>query len=341
MSANKNTKQPVGLVLSGGGGKGAYEVGVWKALDEFGITPNIKAVSGTSVGALNSVLFAQGDLHLALHMWHTISPGAVMTLNNSPAYQTLESTISALLRGTRFFDFAHSLNSWVNKRFADQGLLSKNGLSNLINTAIDPNLLAVFTGPIYVAAYNITFHQLKYFDLSHITELNVIKERLLASASIPVIFGKTYIDGDLYWDGGIPVVGDNTPVKPLYDAGYRNLIVVHLSREVPVDRKRFPNCNIVEIMPQEDLGGIVSGTMNFTPEAAEKNIELGYQDTLRILAPLFQTGRALSQVQDAMQEISQEQERFTEQYCQTKDQIQCSGKAVDTLLEKLNERGSL
>ena len=42
----------VGLVLSGGGGKGAYEIGVWQALDEYGASPSISSVSGTSVGAL-------------------------------------------------------------------------------------------------------------------------------------------------------------------------------------------------------------------------------------------------------------------------------------------------
>jgi len=46
--------QNVGLVLSGGGAKGAYEVGVWKALTDVGITDRISVISGTSVGALNA-----------------------------------------------------------------------------------------------------------------------------------------------------------------------------------------------------------------------------------------------------------------------------------------------
>ena len=49
---------PLGLVLSGGGAKGAYEVGVWQALEEAGIASNITAISGTSVGAINAALFA-------------------------------------------------------------------------------------------------------------------------------------------------------------------------------------------------------------------------------------------------------------------------------------------
>ena len=48
------------IALEGGGAKGAYEIGVWQALDEAGVQYN--AVSGTSVGALNGALMAMRDL---------------------------------------------------------------------------------------------------------------------------------------------------------------------------------------------------------------------------------------------------------------------------------------
>ena len=58
-----------GLVLSGGGAKGAYEVGVWKALDDYGITDEIKVISGSSVGALNAALFVCTDTKTAETLW--------------------------------------------------------------------------------------------------------------------------------------------------------------------------------------------------------------------------------------------------------------------------------
>ena len=64
----------IGLVLAGGGGKGAYHIGVWKALKEFGIEQSIGAVAGTSVGALNAALFAQGDYKIAESVWKNIKP---------------------------------------------------------------------------------------------------------------------------------------------------------------------------------------------------------------------------------------------------------------------------
>lgn len=65
-------KKGVGLVLAGGGGKGAYFIGVWKALREYGVDKNITALSGTLIGELNAVLFAQGDYELAEHIWRGI-----------------------------------------------------------------------------------------------------------------------------------------------------------------------------------------------------------------------------------------------------------------------------
>ena len=37
----------IGLVLAGGGGKGAYHIGVWRALRQYGIDKNISSISGT------------------------------------------------------------------------------------------------------------------------------------------------------------------------------------------------------------------------------------------------------------------------------------------------------
>ncbi|WP_176719975.1 patatin-like phospholipase family protein, partial [Brachyspira hampsonii] len=59
----------LGLVFDGGGGKGAYQIGVWKYLKEVGLDRNIKTVSGASVGALNACLFALDDYNLAEKIW--------------------------------------------------------------------------------------------------------------------------------------------------------------------------------------------------------------------------------------------------------------------------------
>ena len=63
-------KEGYGLVLSGGGTKGAYEVGAWKALRELNI--NITAIVGTSIGEINGALFLQDDFNKTLELYDNI-----------------------------------------------------------------------------------------------------------------------------------------------------------------------------------------------------------------------------------------------------------------------------
>ena len=63
----------IGLVLSGGGGKGAYELGVWKALKELNLNKYISVFSGTSIGAFNAALFAMDDLEKAEKLWNEVT----------------------------------------------------------------------------------------------------------------------------------------------------------------------------------------------------------------------------------------------------------------------------
>lgn len=64
-----NSTPDIGLVLCGGGGRGAYQIGVWQALNELGLDRYINGVSGTSAGALNAALFACGNISLAENVW--------------------------------------------------------------------------------------------------------------------------------------------------------------------------------------------------------------------------------------------------------------------------------
>ena len=59
------------LVLSGGGTRGVYQIGVWKALRELKIEYDL--IIGSSIGALNAALMAQGDWEEAHRLWMNIT----------------------------------------------------------------------------------------------------------------------------------------------------------------------------------------------------------------------------------------------------------------------------
>ena len=74
-----------GLVLSGGGGKGAYEAGVLRALAETGFMEKIGAVSGSSVGGLNAALAGMENVELTKKCWMNVTPGQLLSPDeNSP-----------------------------------------------------------------------------------------------------------------------------------------------------------------------------------------------------------------------------------------------------------------
>ena len=67
--SNKTSKHRIGLVFDGGGAKGAYQIGVWRALRETGLEQYVTDIAGTSVGGLNAALFVKGDLEEAERIW--------------------------------------------------------------------------------------------------------------------------------------------------------------------------------------------------------------------------------------------------------------------------------
>lgn len=69
LPASSVQNDKIGLCFSGGGAKGAYEIGVWQALEELNLAKNVEAVSGTSVGALNAALFVNVSQKDAANLW--------------------------------------------------------------------------------------------------------------------------------------------------------------------------------------------------------------------------------------------------------------------------------
>ena len=77
-------KKEYGLVLAGGGTKGAYEVGVWKAIKELKL--NVTAITGASIGALNAALILQDDLDKMIELYKTIEIDNILKLKIGRAH---------------------------------------------------------------------------------------------------------------------------------------------------------------------------------------------------------------------------------------------------------------
>lgn len=266
----------IGLVLSGGGGKGAYELGVWKALGELDLHKHIEVISGTSIGALNAVLFAQDEPEKASGLWDEVTMDKVIPLSK---LQLVTKGV-ALAIGSKAINFTkkHMKNRWDSVHGA-----SKEGILGMIDKYLDMDKLKSTGRTCYATCTELPDFKARYFKLNDYTNKEV-KEILMASATLPIIYKSTDVKGKKYFDGGIV---DNTPVRPAYDEGCDFIIVVMLASDDRLDRHLYPNTNIIEIGPKEDHEGMIKGTLNLDAEAKKKRIKHGYDDAVALLKPIF------------------------------------------------------
>ncbi|MBY3618610.1 patatin-like phospholipase family protein [Acinetobacter sp. CUI P1] len=274
----------VGLVLAGGGGKGAYQIGVIKALYELRWAKNIQAVAGTSVGALNAALFLNGDIQIAEDMWRNISPSKILSIK-SP--QVLTGIVGYANHHMNTF------NQYI-KKLEGFGMFSRTGLLQMIDESIDLDRVSTSPVPFYATCTAIPKWEKTYFQLNGLPS-EKIKQVLLASSAIPGVFKPESIDGIKYIDGGF---FDNVPIAPLYEMGCDVIIAVLLDRSATINKSMFPRAKIYEIVPQQAQGNFISGTLSFEGAKAEVRMQQGYEDAMVILQPIAamaQNNRAFTQ----------------------------------------------
>ena len=268
----------VGLVLAGGGARGAYQIGVWKALKELKIDKHISVVSGTSIGALNAVLFCQGDLEKANEVWHNISKESVLPINEKDL-NIRGFLISLGLKNMNF------IKKYMPKTL-EMGNLSRKGLLDIMDNYINFSKLEKNNKICYAACTEIDSFQPKYFKINDYNEQS-IRSILLATSALPMIYESEEFESMKYLDGGM---ADNVPIQPVYGENCDIIIVIHLSKESKLNKKLFPNTKIIEITPSSMDEGVLNGILDFVPESVEKRINLGYSDTLDYLKPIIELG---------------------------------------------------
>ena len=273
----------LGIVLDGGGGKGAYQIGVWKYLKESKLYNSISTISGTSVGGLNSCLFALDEYNLAETIWTQKIQDKILSIDidikEICGKIALQFGIQNFVPGASIISFFTMLST--------SGCFSRKGLIEIIDEYIDLNELSKMECPIYATCVEIPLFETRYFKLNGY-DTETIKKILLATSAIPIIFPKEEIEGKYYYDGGIK---DNSPITPLYEEGCTDIIVIHLKAdEILKDRRE--GVNIYEICPQEDLGNFFKGTLDFSAEGAYRRIEQGYRDAKEILSPVVDIAKA-------------------------------------------------
>ena len=254
-----------GLVLAGGGSKGAYQMGAWKALREMNI--RFSAIAGVSIGSINGALIAQGDFDKAMEMWNSVSIDK--GVNITEALPDPENLFSK--------------KNWTAlfREVIKKGGIDASPMEGYIKNYIDEKKIRESKIPLGIVTvqWGQKVNGLELF-VEDIPEGELVKY-LLASSSIPLV---TNIgpEGEKYLDGG---VYDNTPVMTLKKRGYNKLIVIDIANIKGVAHNlNFSNSQVVYIKPYDtdDLGA----AFDFDTELNKKRMQMGYLDTKKAFGEL-------------------------------------------------------
>ncbi len=301
-----------GLVLSGGGAKGAYQVGVLKALLELGA--NVDLIAGASIGALNGGVLAcapslKEGVERLERLWQTLANSSPLKLK-LPSYLTLLSAAGLSLGGA----VTPSMNGFLKAAAylgllpagageSSEGLLSDAPLKALMHEYLD--MEGLMRGiPLYVSVYEsagglrdaltwMAAEATGLFDTRPSSFLHVQSlppaersEALLASAALPLLYQARALGQQRYADGGLGGTlrsQGNTPITPLIQAGCKLVIVTHLSDGALWSRHDFPDTTVLEIRPQRPItpdGNEAKALLGFDSVNLQRLQTQGYEDTL-------------------------------------------------------------
>lgn len=269
------------LVLEGGGARGAYQIGAYKALKEEGY--EFKAVIGTSIGAINAALIAQGDEEKLEELWRNLSFGDLINVDNNKVQDLIvnknitKDNLSEITKVTT--DALKSLGINTDKerelleRYVDEGKIRKSKIRFGLVT------------------FNLSDFKAEKLFIEDIPKGKLV-DYLMASSNLP-IFKRAKIEDKNYLDGGAV---DNCSVEMLYDAGYKNIVAVRLFLRNRIRKyyslKKNEDLNLEMIVPSENLPYI----LNFETSSLNNIIDYGYVDTIKQIEKLNGTYYAIEKV---------------------------------------------
>ena len=249
----------IGLALEGGGSRGAYHVGVMMACLDEGY--DFDGYVGTSIGAVNAAVFAQGDFLKAVDLWLSITTEKLFDPEACKLIKIAESKWDK--------DMIASARDSLRKIIEDNGV-DTSKIKALIDRTIDEDKLRASGrdyGLVTVSINERRPYEMFLEDIEH----GKVTQYIAASACVPgfqtvTIGDNSFVDGALY---------NNCPINMLIKKGYSEIIAVRTKAPGVFRKVTAPQgVNITRVVPKHDLGN----PLVFSMEKIALNIEQGYQD---------------------------------------------------------------
>jgi NTE family protein len=256
-----------GIVLEGGGARGAYHMGAVKAILEKGY--NITGVTGTSIGSINGAFIAQGDFETAYEIWENIKYTTLLDIDENKLMSALSRNINL------------DIVKYLSRKFAQvvkSGGIDTQKMRKFLDEHIDENRIRNSRIKFGLVTYSLTEKKPYELFAQDIPE-GMLVDYLLASSRLPV-FKQEPLDEKYYIDGG---VYNNCPVNMLVNKGFKNIIAIKTgsifrTRDIKkIEKQKDIDLKVIE--PMNSLPNILS----FESKTAKRLITLGYFDALKVL----------------------------------------------------------
>lgn len=260
----RNLSYRTGLVLGGGGAKGAYQIGVWHALKECDI--EFDFISGTSVGALNGGLILQDNFELAEEMWQGITTQQILLVPEEANDEKMSYSMNQLIA-----DFQKLTKTAIQSKG-----VSTEPLYQLIQDLMSPKDIFNSEKEFFIVTTATPSMEEKVVSLKEMTEESFSKW-LLASSSFFPAMSACLIEDNYYVDGGYR---NNVPKDVLIDRGATELIVVDVKGPGVTKSTKVPN-NVVEIAISSQWG--LGNVLLFDGNRSSWNMRLGYLESMKVL----------------------------------------------------------
>lgn len=275
----------IGLVLSGGGAKGAHQIGFFKAFEEYDLWGSLTAVSGCSIGAVNALLAAKRDYRTQREAWGKLSleslaslaPGAVV--GNTWDY---------------YPDRDHKYAGMTPAQYLEAAAPFPYNQNGLVQVMEEYASISKDAPVLHCCAYDMEGLRPCYFCLNDRSTAQVLT-LIKASCNIPILLPPVEFEGKLYCDGGLmpPYCtgeknSDKIPLSPFVGNEPGLIVVLYLS---PYDALSFDclpmNQPVLELYPSRPLERTIGGgTLDFSPKMKAENMQMGYRDGKALLAAL-------------------------------------------------------
>lgn len=251
------------ITLSGGGSRGAYQVGVWQALRELGIDFDI--VTGTSVGAINGAMMVQGAYEETRGLWEKLD------ISNIVAMETgAQGELPVLTEPSGLISFIRSV--------MENGGVDVEPLHNLLQSVFDED--AFRASPVDYALVTVQYPSMKSVVMrKKDIPQGMVTQYILASAACFPAFKPFDIDGVRHVDGAYY---DNLPLNLAADLGAKEIIAVDLKTAGITRKLRKKDVTVKYISSGRPLGPF----LKFDAELSKRNIRLGYLDAMKSFGEL-------------------------------------------------------